>query len=242
VEDCSPNPDNSEFVDLTKNLLFYRKGIYLKGEGFRSCSAKKKRSDDLILKTIGVDRMFDHYSLFWTTRNINSNDIPVTSYIVGMAPTRNNIPDVELTYAIRARIYPRHRTVRSAIPGFVAQRFQLMDAYPSDERGHLLAASLGGPNHQENFVPQTSIVNRADGGPSEWFRIEGEIRSLLDGAPGNHVTYIDWTLVVIYGNTARNRRPIGFGLRFIARDVAGGVIRDSGDMYFSNDIGGGDCI
>lgn len=114
---------------------------------------------------------------------------------------------------------------------------ELMNRNPNDERGHLLADSLGGPMHDYNFAPQTPIVNRNYGGESYWYHIEQNIRDRLRD---NNVNYVDWTLIVIYDDLQVTRRPIdGFGLRFVVVDIQNNQINDTGNMFFSNDPAGG---
>lgn len=106
----------------------------------------------------------------------------------------------------------------------------------SDERGHLLASTLGGPQHRLNIAPQVCSVNRCY--PSNtfsfWRKIEQEIRTSIDSG---RVRHIDWTLVINYDNLQRNdMRPTGFGLRYITH-FNNGRACDSSDLYISNEAG-----
>jgi len=95
----------------------------------------------------------------------------------------------------------------------VTRRMENMNEIEGDERGHLLAASLGGPTADFNFVPQLNTVNRhLDGQRSYWFQLEQEIRGFLDDA-ANVDPYVLWDVVVVYENLIHgNRRPTGFGV------------------------------
>lgn len=149
---------------------------------------------------------------------------------------------IDLVYVMRARITPTTIQEREDFPERVAQRMRELDARRdpagrfSDERGHLLASTLGGPQHRLNIAPQVCSVNRCY--PSNtfsfWRKIEQEIRTSIDSG---RVRHIDWTLVINYDNLQRNdMRPTGFGLRYITH-FNNGRACDSSDLYISNEAG-----
>lgn len=161
----------------------------------------------------------------------------VTSYITIPSPPQPGLQDTELPVVVRAHFTQQHLTARTAIPSFVASQMRNMNALPRDERGHLVAASLGGPNLQFNFVPQAASTNRAEYSDNFWFRVEGEIRDFV-----RQGGYVDTTLVLAYDDITQTRRPIGFGMNALFYDQNGALVRDTGDCFFTNDPTGGSII
>ncbi|KAK9498891.1 hypothetical protein O3M35_003442 [Rhynocoris fuscipes] len=231
---CAPDPINfKEFKEISNIILTYT-GEY-KTTGFHYCTRTKRLSGNVI-RTIGVDELAARYERLYPSTAINVQNIAVTSYIETEAPIIPNHYNERITLVVRARIYERHlNNARERIPPYIRNRMTNLDALPGDEQGHLLAASLGGPTHDFNFLPQTARVNVGFGGDSYWYRIEGDIRRYLRNNPTG---YVEWTLVIAYGNLETSRRPTGFGLRFRQYDANGVLVHDSGDCYFSNDPNG----
>lgn len=147
---------------------------------------------------------------------------------------------VTLVYVMRARI--QRNTLQSREPSYppgVAGRMNELDAIRpnrpilGDDRGHLLASTLGGPRDILNIVPQHSELNRvpARGGHSFWILLESNFHNHLTLYPAG---YIDWTIVVNYGNLRNNNlRPTGFGVSFTMYH-SNGTIRFSDEIYFPN--------
>jgi hypothetical protein len=113
-----------------------------------------------------------------------------------------------------------------------------MNALRDDERGHLLAASLGGTNEEFNIVPQTSLINRNVGsqGYTFWYPLEQQIREFLDRNPG---AYVLWDTLVFYGDLTVNRRPIAFAQQVALYNDAN-LTTDSGTIFYYNNPEG-DC-
>lgn len=147
---------------------------------------------------------------------------------------RDNEP---LTMYVRARIERRHRGAqRDNIPSFIGRRMENMNAIAGvDEQGHLLAASLGGPTTDFNFVPQLNRVNRhLEGERSYWYQLETEMRNFLDNTI-NINPYILWDVVVVYENLINgNRRPTGFGIEAVFFSN-GTYHHETGTNYISNE-------
>jgi len=118
-----------------------------------------------------------------TTDVSNDNRHAVLDYTTIRAPANQNHPQpIDLTVTIRANLTYDNTAQNlraSSIHPAITERMQEMDWYhggdrnTNDERGHLLADSLGGPSLPWNFVPQSPSVNRA-----------ASIRGTL------HVTYV----------------------------------------------------
>ena len=109
----------------------------------------------------------------------------------------------------------------------------------NDQRGHLIAASLGGPNDVWNFAPQSGRINCHHGRISFWRLNEREMLNFVRNTGG----YVDHTVRCIYDDDLHSRRPLGFEVEVIyydsngirALDSAGTRTRDESVMYFSND-------
>jgi len=159
---------------------------------------------------------------------------PTVNYISVQPPTLPNHNDRYIPVRMRARITAAHLTTRTAIPSSITSVMRDMDALSDDERGHILAASFGGPNDELNFVPQSSGLNRRASSTSHWYTFETEIREFLRSRPS---AYVDYTVHIIYGDLNTNRRPVGFFVRI--RMYSEGVLStDSGYCYFSNNPNG----
>jgi len=154
-------------------------------------------------------------SLFFQDR---SAETAITQYLTILSPSVAGMRDNEpLPLFLSARIERRHRMVREVIPTFISRRMDNMNFLTrQDEQGHLLAASLGGPTTDYNFVPQLRTVNRHfEGERSYWFELEREMRDFLDDQ-NNIGPYIYWDVVVVYEDLIHgNRRPTGFGIEAV---------------------------
>ena len=80
-----------------------------------------------------------------------------------------------------------------------------MQQLPGDDKGHLLASSLGGPLEDWNLAPQLRRLNRGDGSGVGWRNLENEIHTYLQKRCG----YVHWFLVVGYLHSG-SRRPNSF--------------------------------
>ncbi|XP_016964827.1 uncharacterized protein LOC108034453 [Drosophila biarmipes] len=154
------------------------------------------------------------------TTDVSNGRQPVLDYTTITAPpNQDHAQPIDLTVTMRASLTYNNtaHTPRAPIDGAITSRMQEMDWYrggnqnTNDERGHLLADSLGGPSVPWNFVPQSPSVNRGvsiTGGVTYcWFDLEEEIRTLLRD---NQDHYIIWTILVSYGGLPASRRPTGF--------------------------------
>ncbi|XP_049314290.1 uncharacterized protein LOC125778850 isoform X2 [Bactrocera dorsalis] len=143
----------------------------------------------------------------------------VDSYTTMTAPAnQNHAQPIDLTVTMKATLtYAKAQHLREPIQTSITERMEEMDWYrggnknTNDERGHLLANSLGGPSLPWNFVPQSPSVNRGveiRGVTTYcWFDLEADIRRILRQNP-DHI--IVWTIVVRYGGLPASRRPTLF--------------------------------
>lgn len=167
----------------------------------------------------------------------------VTSTTICHFP-RSNGSYVDLVLVMRARISSNTIQPRQGFPSGVTARMAELNTIPRssgasfyDDRGHLLASTLGGPSHRLNIVPQHSELNRhaSLNGFSFWIQIEGDIRRIVANNPGS---YVDWLIVVNYANRNQdNLRPTQFALDYIVHYANGASTTWSTNwMTFSNDI------
>ncbi|CAH0551543.1 unnamed protein product [Brassicogethes aeneus] len=128
----------------------------------------------------------------------------------------NHASPIGLTASMRAEIHYTHMAVRRdpIITSNVREHLRQMDRENDDEAGHLLASSLGGPGVSYNFVPQSSMVNRAVNVAGVvipqpgWYEVEAMLRDYLTEVNGSG--HIQWTLVVLYSLLPNSRRPTDF--------------------------------
>ncbi|OXA53602.1 hypothetical protein Fcan01_11032 [Folsomia candida] len=254
IETCSPPPDATAMNKALTDILVSKRGGYFPFLHFvkttdgvcqvdphpRSWLKLARVDDEEVLREYGVENFATVLELTYANRiHPGDPDNPITEVTWEWAPHRTGMNNVQLAYVIRATIRPEHLQNRTDIPSWVTTRMRDMDYLPGrDERGHLVAASLGGPTTWYNFAPQTQTVNRNVGyggqraGGSWWFRIEEELRTFLRRPD---VGYIDWVLVLTYGDLNLSRRPTGFGLILYMYDNNGNFVTNSGDMFFDND-------
>lgn len=151
---------------------------------------------------------------------------PVISYTtIEAPPDYNSHPNlVMLTVAMSAEIHYSNLQPagRDTISSDVETHLANLDWYrgggplENDERGHLLADSLGGSGDRFNFVPQSPLINRNAFirgnvvGEFCWYDVEENIRNFL--ITGGDGVYVRWTLVVGYGHLPISRRPTHFML------------------------------
>lgn len=182
---------------------------------------------------------------YYTTRTVNMGALTSITTNDFMLADGTMVP---MVYVMRARISAQTVQSRQPFPREIAERMVQLNAVPpagpiaGDERGHLLACSLGGPSDVLNIVPQAAQLNRAKvlGGRSYWRLFEDRI---LREARSESVSFIDWTLVVNYNedNLLRdNLRPAGFAVSTIVH-FRNGTIHDRGAAYFPNESDT-DCI
>lgn len=241
-EACSPTlgPDAvnaSSFCDIESSILAGY-GQYTDA-GFQKCTSRAKWFSpfECAVRDLGVEAMAQSYErIHANARTFITPPAPtvsVASYVAIRRP-----PIQQLTLVVRASIYPRHLNNPSEnVPSYIGVRMNWMNCLSNDEQGYLVAASLGGPTHDFNFVPQTTSLNRRYSGNSYWYTIEGEIRWFLRRSDAGHV---ECTVVIGY-NLTNSLRPTGFGLRFLEYDNLDNLVHDSGDCFFTNDPAGG-CI
>jgi DNA/RNA non-specific endonuclease len=159
----------------------------------------------------------------------------------------------EVVVSLRATLTPQTTPARGndrlPYPPGYRQRMQALNQIQgTDDVGHLLALSLGGPaNSLQNLMPQRALTNRnlghTDDSFSYWRQVETDLRRIL--LTENGLDHINWMITPIYEgdwDIVANRRPVGFGLQYITL-YTNGTTYDSGHCFFSNDIdGGGHCI
>lgn len=86
----------------------------------------------------------------------------------------------------------------------------VLDAITGDERGHLVADSLGGRPIRTNLTPQSSYINRNAGGRNiitSWFTAEAEARNWLkdERSDGRLTSYVRWRVALHYDNDTIGR-------------------------------------
>lgn len=161
----------------------------------------------------------------------NYNDVnSVTGYVTIPAPPQKGLKDIDLPVVVKATITAKQLTVNAMTPGFVSAQMKDMNAYERDDRGRLIAASLGGPNLPFNFVPQTSALNRGSDSNNFWAKLEVNIREFA--RQGGRV---DSTVILAYDDITQTRRPVGFGINVRFYDPSGAFVLEGDNCYFSND-------
>jgi hypothetical protein len=235
---CSPSPTES----LKRNLQSHRKCQPIHKKAAKSELRKRGTNDNNL--SYNFHRFY--YDIWELVRRSESTNRNYTLH-------QDNGPDViisssehngvEVVHSMRARLtrdnIPATGSGRvGGHPGGYQNRMRQLDQQRQDEVGHMLALSLGGPNDLINLAPQHAITNRnlhkTDDAYSFWRRTEAGIRSF---ALDYYVTHVDWTLYIFYEgdlNIAANRRPIGFGFRYIVH-YRNGDTMDSSDCTFNND-------
>ncbi|XP_055310327.1 uncharacterized protein LOC129573601 isoform X2 [Sitodiplosis mosellana] len=142
------------------------------------------------------------------TTRIAERDNPVTERM-DMDVQLNGNRIVRIPVFIKATIFRRHLksyTSRDTWKTAVIKQMEDMNFIEEyDEKGHLLAHSLGGNEDVPNIVPMAKNLNRHGGKDeeqrdalrefdfpqSEWRNIEGRLKKFLENNPGGR---IDWIL------------------------------------------------
>jgi hypothetical protein len=222
-----------------------------------SLNNKPKRSVDTLLKTLNSEvnntlsrekRVFDYGtnsvnslarvilsdSQTYQNRIVQDDQISITGYSTIIAPLPNG-ESIELTVRIRAVVRHRHLRSRTPMSNSLNTLMQNLDAVNGDERGHLIAASLGGTNDPYNIVPQHRGTNRRCGATSHWITIENEIRAFLNASSDRRV---DIHVIVLYDNIVISRRPTGFYVQAVFYESDSTVNRNTGNCYFTNNPDG----
>lgn len=200
-----------------------------------TCKNRQKRQGEGYILGVGVLALAATYRRYYNEHIVN-NQGAVRSYITMRVPPIQGLNDIDVPVFVHARVEARHLVDRTNIPSAVTRRMIDMNAVrdqpdlPNDERGHLVAASLGGPNDVWNFVPQTPGANRRYGFYSHWYTFEGEIRDYIRRTGG----YVDLNILIAYGNVVSNRRPARFGVNIVFYEPNGNVHHDTGDCVFTN--------
>lgn len=105
-----------------------------------------------------------------------------------------------------------------------------------DERGHIVANSLGGLAEWYNLTPQSNIANRNKGTPTtaveQWRNTERKIQKFLKA---NADGYVDWVVDLTYGDANRQFRPTMYRLKADCYKANGSVdLRCSTDTSVAN--------
>lgn len=208
-----------------------------------SSTPRRKRQDDECESTRqfcatidlrGVDNMaisFETDPRLQTQNTTNLNMGAVTS-ITRRRFRRQNGTIVDLVYVMRARISSSTLQPRESFGHGIAKRMRELNALPSDERGHILASTLGGPKDVINIIPQAAKVNRVTftGDTSFWRIHEEDLRKMITQHPGS---YINWLIVLNYGNLIQeDLRPTEFVVSHVTHYANGAL--QSGHLAFSN--------
>lgn len=211
-----------------------------------------RRGHDYFLRsmaaaTVNFDRYYDIRHL--VQQSENNNDVSTSHEQnrpeITFSSTMN--AGVRVLRSLRARLtrdtIPAAGFSRAGHPDGVQDHMHSLNQLPSDEIGHVLGIWGGGANELINLVPQDEILNRNRGHTPErysyWRMTEEFIQWLVRQA---NTAYVDiWFYVFYEGNLneRENRRPVGFGLRYIAH-FNNGEIMDSTDCPFENNFDRGD--
>lgn len=185
------------------------------------------------LKTLVTTAETNHGARIY--RNLNRPEITYTTEKIG---------GVEVLRSMRATLtsatIPRSNSRGSAsFPKAASDNRMLeLNNITDDEKGHILAYSLGGPFEMFNLVPQNKIVNRSAGTTADRFSSWRDTEDLILGlVRDTRYTLVDWEVYIFYDETQINinKRPCGFGLRYTAPSAGAGVANfNSGDITFDN--------
>lgn len=169
------------------------------------------------------------------TESIDLQNNPVIEY------GERKVPNVRVPWFIVAKIRKRHvghpRTaISNTIQPFLVRNMGFR--VNNDERGHILAHTLGGPSDQTyNFMPMTKNLNR--GRNNFWSIAEVNVSKFLKENGPNSLAV--WKSVVIYPeNWVLGQRPIGICFRYdlYLHDSPPQLYEADGkvkDVCFSND-------
>lgn len=160
------------------------------------------------------------------------NDLGAITHITTRDVQNHFGKNIQLVCVMRARLTRNALQDRETMPRQADSRMTELNRLPGDERGHLLASTLGGPSHVLNIAPQHCELNRVPfkGGWSWWWMNEDNIRKLIMNSVVEHV---DWTLIVRYGGLQScNFRPTGFAIQYSVHFINGTI--QTGDVYFPN--------
>jgi hypothetical protein len=235
---CSPKPDhhyrqNLGLQDRCQGILKSASSIHVeqRRRSRQSTSINFQNAFNILL-LIGFSEQMNDVSLITEP---NRPDITIST------STHNG---VQVLHSVRARLtratIPPRGTARPAgHPNGYLDRMRQLYQTVNDDVGHMLAVSLGGPNSLINLVPQHATTNRNLGSDdvnySFWRATESFIQWLVLQVG---TEFVDWDLFIMYEgdlDVVANRRPVGFGLRYIAR-FSNGTAFDSDDCTFANDM------
>jgi hypothetical protein len=121
------------------------------------------------------------------------------------------------------------------MPNSLTRLMRNLDELSGDERGHLVAASLGGTNDAFNIVPQHNSVNRRANSGSHWFTTENNIREFVSRDVRR---VVDLHIVILYGDLSVSRRPTAFVVQAIFYNSDSSINRSTGSCYFTNNPNG----
>jgi DNA/RNA non-specific endonuclease len=153
--------------------------------------------------------------------NINTYQIRNNQALMTVETARVNGVDVEVSY----RAFLTHiANFQNEFPRWWNAAAQLKyyswrDQDEGDERGHMLAHSLGGPSVAWNLQPQAHSVNQGNAHPPNWIHLENLVRAWLNDDAGHAVW---WRLDIDYFNN-QDPRPNLFRIHvtFFAPDQFG---------------------
>jgi len=91
-----------------------------------------------------------------------------------------------------------------------AARMLILNAEPTDHRGHAISSSVGGKTELYNLLPQTEKLNLGTGVKPNWKSVEGEILTFLRN---DTCHFVDWDLELRY--FPHNNRPHTFLLQVL---------------------------
>lgn len=247
-EKCSPNPYDPSTANINIAQIRYRNQINQRN--FRDqdqCAdvlnvvhepiERRKRSSQ---NNFNIRAMVNEYEGILPVQTFALPQRPIVRYT--SLVTNDN---VVVVFTMRATIQ------RSTVPcvgecrpdghpeGTLDRMRELNHQSSTDEIGHMMALSLGGPNVLENLVPQHRVTNRNVGLNTafpNWYRIERNLRHNL--IHNSSIDHIDWWVVNFYDgdlNLLSNRRPLGFGLYYTVH-LYDGTTHSSDDCLFDNNL------
>jgi hypothetical protein len=169
-----------------------------------------------------------------TVRTIEERNRPEITY----STSRHN--GVDVLHSMRARLTKNtipNNEARVEPPSGHQNRMKQLHKINSDDVGHVLSPSLGGPNTLINIIPHHSAASR-NSAQSEtafnyWRQTESYIRWMV---MQSDTQYVDLKVYLFYEGSLdneANRRPVGFGFRYSARFSNGDSV-DSSDCTFEN--------
>lgn len=112
---------------------------------------------------------------------------------------------------------------------------------PRDDRGHMVASSLGGPAKAYNLIPQHPLVNRnfrmhQDG---SWYEHERKVADFIE-VRGRTCPVVKYKVAVNYHHKSISLRPRGFKIEadyYESKTKFGlGLKKDNDSKYYTNEF------